>query len=125
MLTRFLRAEWVSGRVLNGEAIKFAPKLSCVTDHCILSVSFHSQPEKLPLCHWRCMCPFHPAAAPLPKPAGSRTVQPPLFSSFPFPKGPGKLCWAAGAHAQGCLEVVRATSSTAPVIPPSVCARRV
>lgn len=66
--------------------------------------------------------PFILLLLPLPMAAGSRTLQPPLFSSFPFPKGPGKLRWAAGPHAQGCLEVVRATSSAAPVIPPSVCA---
>lgn len=127
MLTGFFRAEWVSGSVLNEEAIKFAPKLSCVTNHCILSVPFHSQPAKLPLSQRRCMCPFHPTCCSLlPMASGScLSVSHCLLSSssLPFPKGPGKLCWATGPHAQGCPGVVKATPSRAPVIPPSVCSQ--
>ena len=43
-------------------------------------------------------------------------------SSLPLPRGPGKLHCATGLHAQGCLEVVKATWSRALVISPSVCA---
>lgn len=122
MLTRFLRAEWDSGKVLNGEAIKFAPKLSCVTGHCILKVSFHSRPAKLPLSHGRCMCPFHPASALSSTRCWPRsTSASSLPLSSPSPGGLGNFAVPPGPHAQRCLEVVKATWSRAPVISPSVC----
>lgn len=116
---RILRC-WQDFLELNG-TLERSPKLSCVTKHCILSVSFHSQPAKPPLSRRRCMCPFHPSHCSLLHTLLAPAPLPPLFLSLPFPRGPGKLCRATSPHAQGCLEVVKAIWSRAPVISPSVC----